>query len=513
MKSAIKNRTSMIVIGLFSLTIVVQLGVQVVLNLPFIDKVETKYAYENGSRLRDAFVRELELLDIFNGDWAYWDDTVKFVKKPYREYEKSNLQKDTFINARIDVMAFFNNEKQLVWAAVYNNSMGRLVRLTMKSWQIEELFREFPGINAGAEKKGIARWEGLPMLYSVRNITHSDSRKRVYGMLIMGRVLSRKYYAEMQSRMKIDFITVKPDIGAGDILVYPVDGELLICDVGIGGTRDRAEMQLRFSEKREVHIMGIRVIYMIFAINILAAVLIAAFLIIMLNRLVVKPLGTIISFADEIVMSRDLSLRFHYKGTDQVSRVACVFDMLLERVQEQTEDLIAHNVQLSIEAGTDALTGIYNRKSFDLNIRRELNTTARGGHDLSLVMIDIDLFKKYNDRYGHVYGDNCLKEVARAINRCCERPDDIVARYGGEEFAVILPGTNLDGAYVVAGKMVEAVRGIEMEHSDSPYGIVTISAGVASVHSVIDLKPEMFIEQADSKLYEAKKNGRNMVVK
>ena len=126
--------------------------------------------------------------------------------------------------------------------------------------------------------------------------------------------------------------------------------------------------------------------------------------------------------------------------------------------------------------------------------------------------MDVDCFKKYNDHYGHVAGDFCLRSVAQAVAESAGRAGDLVARYGGEEFAVILPGTDAQGAVEVARKVQQAVRALGLEHKHSTAtDIVTLSIGVASIVPTSDVRPEMLIESADRSLYGAKEAGRDRV--
>ncbi|MBF0107955.1 MAG: PleD family two-component system response regulator [Magnetococcales bacterium] len=161
----------------------------------------------------------------------------------------------------------------------------------------------------------------------------------------------------------------------------------------------------------------------------------------------------------------------------------------------------------------DALTGIANRRRFDEFLRFEWNRSVRTGHPVSMVLIDVDHFKLYNDNYGHGQGDHCLIEVARALTGPMQRAMDLVARYGGEEFATILPETTQEGAVAVAERMRLAVANLGIIHSfSSAAPHVTISLGVATVWPGKDDPAQYLIEKADNALYLAKGQGRNRYV-
>jgi len=160
----------------------------------------------------------------------------------------------------------------------------------------------------------------------------------------------------------------------------------------------------------------------------------------------------------------------------------------------------------------DALTGISNRRRFDEAVATEWRRALRESDKLSLLLIDADHFKRYNDTYGHVRGDSCLKQIAEAALDVVLRPGDLVARYGGEEFAVVLPGTDEIGAKAVAEDICEAVRNRRLPHEGNPPGIVTVSIGCATVIPTRSKTPQDLIESADQALYRAKGRGRNRVV-
>lgn len=180
------------------------------------------------------------------------------------------------------------------------------------------------------------------------------------------------------------------------------------------------------------------------------------------------------------------------------------------RVGEQVEaDLRKAKEALKLIATHDSLTGLGNRRLFEGALDIEFGRGARQSSSLSLIMLDIDYFKRYNDAYGHVAGDHCLAEVARALKGCCHRKADLAVRYGGEEFAVLLPDTDIHGAMVIAEQIRRSVMDKNIIHSGSPSGFVTVSLGCYSFVPTGRDSMEVFIERADAALYQAKHSGRN----
>ena len=163
-----------------------------------------------------------------------------------------------------------------------------------------------------------------------------------------------------------------------------------------------------------------------------------------------------------------------------------------------------------IKMNTDPLTGIYNRRFFDESMQRLIQSLSRSGGQLSVLMVDIDFFKLYNDTYGHIEGDNCLKKIAETMRNSVTRIDDFVARYGGEEFVVVLPNTGDDGARLIAEKLLERTQGCNIPHERSDIAsCVTVSIGIATGKVKHTHITDDFIRLADAMMYDAKQNGRN----
>lgn len=183
------------------------------------------------------------------------------------------------------------------------------------------------------------------------------------------------------------------------------------------------------------------------------------------------------------------------------------------RVKKLIDTLEQHQKHLEELATHDGLTGLNNRRSFDDFLDREWKRSIREKSNMSLIMIDIDYFKKFNDTYGHQAGDDCLKKVSTVLSESLLRPSDLIARYGGEEFVVVLPGTDEEGSVKLAETLRGRVEELRIEHSQSDVGNhVTISLGLVTVIPSSKLSPELIIKKADESLYLAKNEGRNRVV-
>lgn len=183
--------------------------------------------------------------------------------------------------------------------------------------------------------------------------------------------------------------------------------------------------------------------------------------------------------------------------------------ILRARVRNHVELKLSRDA-LEQLARMDGLTGLMNRRSFDAALDREWRRSARTQHNISVIMMDVDHFKQFNDSYGHSAGDECLKQIARAAEGALQRPADLVARYGGEEFVALLPDTAQDGAMSVAEEIRTAVSALKIPHSaSSAASYVTMSMGFATTVANTAPNPSALVKAADTQLYAAKKDGRN----
>lgn len=180
--------------------------------------------------------------------------------------------------------------------------------------------------------------------------------------------------------------------------------------------------------------------------------------------------------------------------------------------KEIEEQLLKFQKELEELSFKDGLTGIANRRMFDSMLDLEWASARRQQHPLSLIMLDIDYFKQYNDHYGHVQGDECLKSVAKALNTAAARPRDFLARFGGEEFIMILPETDAAAAKMVAERCRNLIFKLQIPHAASVVSqILTISLGSVTLVPTRSMQPKDLIEIVDKQLYRAKQNGRDRI--
>lgn len=226
--------------------------------------------------------------------------------------------------------------------------------------------------------------------------------------------------------------------------------------------------------------------------------------------LTVVVLAAVMEITMRLVGSDHPGLGYAVAGAASVAVQLVVFCALFANIVMVFARMSEANSRLEEMAHSDALTRLANRRRFDERLAREWRRCQRERTAVALVLIDVDHFKQFNDRYGHPAGDECLAQVAALLGAYVRRPADLAARYGGEEFALLLPGIDEAGAARLADRVRLAVRRLGIRHEGSAFGVVTISAGVASIRPIaVDRQPNRLVHVADEALYRAKKLGRD----
>lgn len=197
---------------------------------------------------------------------------------------------------------------------------------------------------------------------------------------------------------------------------------------------------------------------------------------------------------------------------ESAQREAEIYRLKATELERKVDEQKIIQKVLEVESTIDPLTGLHNRRYFDDILEREYARHSRSKVELSLIIIDVDHFKAFNDTYGHLRGDDCLRRVAKVISDHVLRPPDVAVRFGGEEFVCLLPETSLDGAKIVAEHIRQGVLNLSIPHKCSTeYQIVTLSIGIASIQPIMGGSPKEIVARADEQLYKAKARGRNCI--
>jgi diguanylate cyclase (GGDEF)-like protein len=230
------------------------------------------------------------------------------------------------------------------------------------------------------------------------------------------------------------------------------------------------------------------------------------------ERLIVDPIRSLARTAERIGRG-DLQARASSKAwAKEFAPLTAALNDMARKLADREQDLRAANSHLEELASSDALSGLANRRAFDARLAADWQRAGKLHRAIALLMIDVDHFKQFNDRYGHVEGDVCLRRIGKLLREVATGEDDLPARYGGEEFALLMPGTDLDTASKIGERLREAVEGLCIAHASSPTGQVTVSIGCAALIPELAQDAQHLVEAADIALYAAKRRGRNTLV-
>ena len=221
-----------------------------------------------------------------------------------------------------------------------------------------------------------------------------------------------------------------------------------------------------------------------------------------------SPLKKAAESIKEMVLNKQPLEHIEGYKKDEIGDLIIGFNTVIDMVNERRDELEKSNAMLESLSQIDDLTAVFNRRWLDYTLNKLWQVKIRSQKPLTLLMIDIDEFKKFNDTYGHVAGDKCLQKVAENIQKSLKRPTDFFARYGGEEFVILLEGDLVEG-FSIAEKARKVVNNLQIMHSESPYNHVTISLGVSSVIPQLNTDSVELVKQADLALYKSKRRGKN----
>jgi diguanylate cyclase (GGDEF)-like protein len=238
---------------------------------------------------------------------------------------------------------------------------------------------------------------------------------------------------------------------------------------------------------------------------VILGVAIAITLFIVFQITVVRPIRDLRTDIASITGSMDYSMRAQIRNQDEIGALSRDFNTMLGLIE-------ANNQELKQLSETDPLTGLFNRLAMDKKLQQAWHLLIRTSDPLTVMLVDIDYFKAYNDHYGHQAGDDCLKKVAQILQNAAKRDSDMVARYGGEEFLIVLPGTSRASAQNIAAVLQQHIAEENIEHSASSVDSrVTVSIGIAAQAPSPAESVSELIGAADRALYQAKENGRNRI--
>ena len=527
----IRTKVFLVIFALFAVLGSADFIVQRFVIYPSFLELEYREAGENMKRIFHAIDRESYHLERLCRDWGTWDDSYEFMDSLSEEFMESNLGEGSLDNISLNVLTFCRADGSIAWSLARDTENRTNLELDFqKGGRISPdhlILNVHNSPEGGRGKRGILATEAGPLIYATREILRSDGSGPPNGFLIMGRFMNETLLDTLKEQTRLSFEIVDnvsalcqtremiPQ-GIDDLVYYTLsEGAKIITCATFRAEDGKPLFNVRYVFPREATRKGIDSIRYAMALVVGSGVVVLIILNMLLRAIVLKPLQRLTEHASKLEREGDYSLRINSSRRDEIGVLANSLDALVQTISDRTVELRRANDRLTQQSLSDPMTGIANRRMFDDFLKKEWRRATREQSPLSLILIDVDNFKKYNDSLGHQQGDMCLIAVAAVLQLHVQRPADLVARYGGEEFAVILPDTNLDGAVHMAETLRRAVRDMRIEHPASetaPY--VTLSMGLVSVAPSPaggDSGMETLLARADQALYQAKNLGRDQV--
>ncbi|PRC92258.1 diguanylate cyclase domain-containing protein [Solimicrobium silvestre] len=478
--------------------------------------IERTQATEQMTQLARNLDSELDRLNQINGDWANWDDMVSYTQQPthgFIEHQLNSAELQTvglkfiFILDKQDNI-LFSNATNLVTGAMESASTFDPILANIKV----RLHPESAPDNG--RTCGLDNSTAGPVLVCWQQIHQTDHSGKPMGCLVVGQLLNSTILKRIQDQSGLKFELMPQTIRATEpphSIKASIEPEMLefsqsapnILSAHLYNIVGQPILIARLQFSREVGQLGNDIIWKVMRVVLLVTALTGLTLLAGIHFLVIRRLRKMKIELNSIWRNGRWAGRLDTpKNKDELNELAHSINRMLALIRKQMGILesIAH---------TDALTQIANRRAFDQRMAIEMSLHKRNQTPLSLLLIDVDYFKRYNDYYGHPAGDEVLKEIGKLLIQVACRPSDLPARIGGEEFAVILPATDLAGAGHVAEKIRVHLAELKLAHADSPASdYVTISIG-ATIAGEEDLAS--FIQRADKATYQAKQSGRNKI--
>lgn len=506
-----------------TLTFVIEIMNLTFITLPKLYLLEAQSDKKDIDRIKTAFASIANELAILSYDNAVWNSSYHFINNRNPNFPIDNFVLDTYKSTKINGIHIYDQQGSIVWGKTYDDNNWQEISFSafdkpttfVQNNIITPAKKIKTKLNKPITHTGFIILEEQLILFGATLINKANLQTKANGTMVFWRFLNKTVLADLQKRAGIDFA----------IELANLPNKLMINgskNSYISGSYRNAENDiydyiplvnkkqiLRFTYKaptRQFEASWLNQSTLITFFSLSTTLLIVYCFI---YYIIIKPIIEAKKLVREIIDDSNLSVRFSHKRKDELGSLFYLINRLLEDVSSKEQELISHNLRLQEISRTDGLTNIANRRAFDIYMNQLLSTSIKGA-ETSILVCDVDYFKKYNDFYGHALGDKALRLIAENFQRNLHSETDFVARYGGEEFVIVLKNTGETEAKSVANNLLASIRALNISHHKSDISdIVTISIGchtfIASEHQ----EYTSLFEKADKALYLAKNLGRN----
>lgn len=497
-------------------------------SLPDLQLIQSHSDQNEIERVVKAFEQQVREISRINYDYGVWDDTYEYIESRDEEYITSNFVADTFSSLSLNTILIYDATGELAWGQAYDLEQEEFLPPSafVSDEQLKQIsavldHTQTPVTEEPITSNGISLGRLNPILFSSVSILPTDSNEIPRGTYISIRLVTESLLQELRDFTQQSFRVYTPHEvendnrlkSASQLLEKQNVKGLRIENSGYRWINDSGDnpvmlLEIRLTPKLyEDRLLdrGTALIILLLGLSIL--ILRAA-----LEWVVVNPVTQISQHLRTIRETSNYHLRVKSTRIDEIGKLGRECDSLVHYVELQDSHLRELNQTLTEKALEDGLTAVGNRRHFDTKLELQWLAFQQKKEPIFLLLVDVDHFKQYNDEYGHPKGDRVLQKIAEALFKTVRITTDTVARYGGEEFGVILTETNSDGAKIIAHKLLETVRNLNIPHKASESAErVTISIGCTGWIPLEGQSHEVLIRHADEALYRAKNGGRDRV--
>lgn len=496
---------------------------QQIITIPAFKALEARADRKDVERVLTGFDALRNTLHVMTYDYALWDQTFQYFEQHQNpessdEYIDSNYVIDTFLGSAIDLVAFADTDGHIFWHKLANLEEERFYPTqhydpSELAVQLPDVKQAYPG--APVSRSGIVATRLGPMIFSAYSVHNSNGSGVSPGSLLMGRLINADTIREVQQLVKVPF----------NARVISADKQHDLPDGPLSAQQRNADNQFHWylQDINDQPIMKLSLDVGDSAVDhyelnnpaVIAFILTTfSWLVVVgyLNWSVVRPMLKIKTHLKQIRLTGNYYPRLGSHRDDEIGDLSDECDALIDQIEKQNRILAKQAAELRKLSLEDGLTGLSNRRHFDQLLEDYWSIHQREQQPLSLIMFDIDYFKRFNDNYGHQAGDRALEQVGMATTNMLVRKADKAARYGGEEFVLLLPDTDPLGVVEVAKHLQQAITELAIPHRYSSVAdTLTISIGCTTLTPDSKTSAADLVQQADRALYRAKSLGRNQI--
>lgn len=441
---------------------------------------------------------------------SLWDELYHYALAPNPQFIADNFSYENWESSQVSALFIFDKDHNLLWSHKSKTLLNQSQSGGISSEQLDRIALEqttipYNSYSATGFASGIEAELSSPTIFTSFPIYNLSPTSQHSGFLVVWDFLSTEKLEYIQRYLQTDFAYEKIERGAplnqvSNNSLSRDSNNMIHWSIYDHEGYPAYNVHLFLQERR----FNADLVDLATLIELITAGVVFIILALLISRHIIIPLRVLQKNMVTIRETQDFSNRVEMERDDELGSLSREYNTLLQHIENQEQALRASNHELLQLSNLDALTGIANRRAFD-----DFIGNSELQHPVSLMMIDIDHFKRYNDFYGHPKGDKTLKTVAQALQGNIHIATDLAARYGGEEFAVVLTNTSSTQAYQVAQRILTTINQLGIVHEKSEHQIVSVSIGLCTVSQTTS--PKQLIKAADQALYKAKERGRNQV--